>query len=129
MRFWLDRNTPRLFFPLIISSIKIPKLKTSDFTEKSPSIAYSGAIYPLQKPRTMSSLLHHFMTNHGFKKNRQCCTHLLGSNDPVSISLGLVSSKCFSQPEVRDLGDHLVIEKNVARLHISVYDPQSGILM
>ena len=33
--------------PLRISSTRTPKLKTSDFTEKTPSIAYSGAMYPL----------------------------------------------------------------------------------
>ena len=39
---------PLFFWPLTISRISTPKLKTSDFTEKCPCIAYSGAIYPLQ---------------------------------------------------------------------------------
>jgi hypothetical protein len=33
----------------MISSKRTPKLKTSDFTENKPSIAYSGAMYPLLK--------------------------------------------------------------------------------
>lgn len=32
----------------MISSNSTPKPKTSDFMEYRPSIAYSGAIYPLQ---------------------------------------------------------------------------------
>lgn len=40
----------RLFlFPLIISSKRTPKLKTSYLTENRPFIAYSGAMYPLFK--------------------------------------------------------------------------------
>lgn len=35
-----------LFRPLMISNTKTPKLKTSDFSENLPSIAYSGAMYP-----------------------------------------------------------------------------------
>jgi hypothetical protein len=31
----------------MISSKSIPKLKTSDLMEYNPSIAYSGAMYPL----------------------------------------------------------------------------------
>jgi hypothetical protein len=33
-----------LRWPLRISSTSTPKLNTSDFTEKTPSIAYSGAM-------------------------------------------------------------------------------------
>jgi len=33
----------------MISNKRTPKLKTSDFTENKPSIAYSGAMYPLLK--------------------------------------------------------------------------------
>ena len=41
--FWKE-----LFFrPLIISNTSTPKLKTSDFIENCPCIAYSGGIYPL----------------------------------------------------------------------------------
>ena len=47
-RLWSWWKDPRFFFPLNISNNNIPKLKTSDFTENKPSIAYSGAIYPLQ---------------------------------------------------------------------------------
>ena len=36
-----------VFLPLTISSNNTPKLKTSDFSEKKPCIAYSGDIYPL----------------------------------------------------------------------------------
>ncbi|KAI5605846.1 hypothetical protein BDE02_01G380200 [Populus trichocarpa] len=38
---------PWIFLPLTISRSKTPKLKTSDFTEKMPSMTYSGDIYPL----------------------------------------------------------------------------------
>ena len=38
---------PLFFWPLTISRTNTPKLKTSDFTENCPCIAYSGAIYPL----------------------------------------------------------------------------------
>jgi len=33
----------------MISRTRTPKLKTSDFTENNPSIAYSGAMYPLKE--------------------------------------------------------------------------------
>jgi hypothetical protein len=35
------------FLPHIISSSNTPKLKTSDFIEYKPCIAYSGDMYPL----------------------------------------------------------------------------------
>lgn len=41
---WSDSYKSMFLFPLKISSIMIPKLKTSDFTEKRPSMAYSGDI-------------------------------------------------------------------------------------
>lgn len=37
-----------------------PKLKTSDFTENNPSIAYSGAMYPLGPYYNISYLLNIF---------------------------------------------------------------------
>ncbi len=37
------------FYPHTISRTDTPKLKTSDFTEKCPWIAYFGAIYPLHE--------------------------------------------------------------------------------
>ncbi|WVY99069.1 hypothetical protein V8G54_031220 [Vigna mungo] len=40
------RNPP-FFWPLTISSIITPKLKTSNFIESFPCLAYSGAMYPL----------------------------------------------------------------------------------
>lgn len=45
------RWKPLFLLPLMISSTITPKLKTSDFTENSPSIAYSGAMYPLFQMR------------------------------------------------------------------------------
>lgn len=41
---WVGWENPLFFLPLNISSRSTPKLKTSDFTEKVPSIAYSGLI-------------------------------------------------------------------------------------
>ena len=38
---WLN---PLFLFPLTISNTKTPKLKTSDFVEYNPSLAYSGDI-------------------------------------------------------------------------------------
>jgi len=38
---------PAFLLPVIISSKSTPKLKTSDLIEYNPSMAYSGAIYPL----------------------------------------------------------------------------------
>ena len=40
-------RTPPFFRPLTISSIITPKLKTSNFIESFPCLAYSGAMYPL----------------------------------------------------------------------------------
>ena len=41
---WSGGLKPLFLFPLIISSTKTPKLKTSDFVEYNPSLAYSGDI-------------------------------------------------------------------------------------
>jgi len=38
-----------IFLPVTVSSNNTPKLKTSDFVENNPSVAYSGAMYPLQE--------------------------------------------------------------------------------
>lgn len=37
------------FCPHMISNSSTPKLKTSDFSENLPLMAYSGAIYPLRR--------------------------------------------------------------------------------
>ena len=44
-----ERWKPAFFLPVMISSKTTPKLKTSDLLEYSPSIAYSGAMYPLSR--------------------------------------------------------------------------------
>lgn len=49
-----ERWNPPFLFPLIISNMRTPKLNTSDFTEDSPSMAYSGAIYPLLNPNIIT---------------------------------------------------------------------------
>ena len=53
----LERWKPEFLLPVMISSKRTPKLKTSDLIEYSPSIAYSGAIYPLSKEEGMKSKL------------------------------------------------------------------------
>ena len=45
---WFGGINPLLFFTLMISSNKIPKLRTSDFVENSPLKAYSSTMKPLQ---------------------------------------------------------------------------------
>ena len=44
-----ERWKPEFFLPVNISSKRTPKLKTSDLLEYNPSIAYSGAMYPLSR--------------------------------------------------------------------------------
>ena len=44
LRLWSGWQNPLFLLPLTISNTKTPKLYTSDFTEKSPSIAYSGGM-------------------------------------------------------------------------------------
>jgi len=40
----------------MISRTRTPKLKTSDFTENTPCITYSGAMYPLKEINTTFSV-------------------------------------------------------------------------
>ena len=42
---------------MTISRIKTPKLNTSDFTEKTPSNANSGAMYPLHASHAFAAQL------------------------------------------------------------------------
>lgn len=49
----------------MVSSTSTPKLNTSDFTEKSPSIAYSGDMYPLTEQEE-----HHIILAYG-KQNQK----------------------------------------------------------
>jgi len=50
----------------MISRTRTPKLKISDFTENSPSIAYSGAMYPLieiNRALLLSRVMEHIAKN------------------------------------------------------------------
>lgn len=98
-----------------------PKLKTSVFSEITPSIAYSGDMYPLSSKKN-ELRGHEFYRVMGKKISSKTC--LLSSDRIVCPSLSFVPCKDSGHPKIRDLWDHIFIKQNVTWFQIPVDYPK-----
>lgn len=71
--------------PVMISSKRTPKLKTSDLVEYSPSMAYSGAMYPLiyQKVKKKYLKIHEKVFSRLKKENGSDLDNFFFSNNQI----------------------------------------------
>jgi hypothetical protein len=115
---------PRFFLPLTISRTSTPKLNTSDLTEKMPSMAYSGDMYPLRVGTTIDE----FTTSVG-KLNQNPELHLLSSDHPSRVRVGAIAAEDPRHTEVRDLRVHVTVEEDVAGLEVPVNDLEPRVLV
>jgi hypothetical protein len=91
-----------------------------------PCRAYSGAMYPLHFPKARRVRKHRWVVQYF----TWCpAASLLSSGDAAGVSHAGVDAEQLRQAEVGDLGVHVRVQQDVARLEIAVDDGQPRVLV
>ncbi len=83
----LQSGIKHIFFPLTISSRRIPKLQTSSFVVSWPNVAYYGEIYPLQEQGNKKNCLKNLCSAYSISRLKQ-------NNLSIIIKLLVIFNKC-----------------------------------
>lgn len=119
-----------LLLPLTTSKITTPKLYTSALSVRYPRIAYSGAMYPLEKSHNRTQDLHFQFTQSDFylcvcKRKQRSMNEYSQSSRDTRAYMSVVLFIKLGESKIRYFRDQILVQEHIRGLDIAMDNFQS----